>query len=327
MTTATDEKLMTLLEFIALTWELIQAETNNLELDGYMRGARDRVVAWWNFGRQFVITGLIAVLALNVAGFILGWIFDTGIFNAIVGLLIAPIILIIIAWWTPLAGVLGIASEIVHGQFKSALQGGVKWAEGWMKIALGILMWQLILSLFLSVAPYWNAPTRVPIIALSALLFVLTSYIWGGGTFYRQIIRFSVIAIFVLNTVFCFIPATAIAIGAWWIKTDTSMARKVERDGIIQMVFPNAEASTFGISPIELQKGIYPLSQGAGELSSWIEPQGSGRYWIDSPDGGFFILTPGGAKIPSSDVARWPKSGPFKVYALTDQKNSILHIE
>jgi len=318
---------MTIWEFITLTMEWIQAEVNNLGLGDQMRAARNRVVAWSNFGRRLAFWGMIAVLVLNLAGFILGWIFETGIFSAIAGLLIAPIILIILAWWTPLAGVIGIAAEVVHGRFASVLEGGAKWAEGWMKIALGILMWQLIISLFLSVVPYWNAPSRVPLIALSALLILLTSYIWGGGKTYRKVIRGSVIAIFALNILFCFWPATAKAVATRLDKADSTTARQVERGGIVRLLIPNADASTGGINPIELQKGIYPLSQGAGELSGWIEPQGSGRYWIDSPDGGFLILTPGGAKIPSSDVSRWPKSGPFKVYALTDQKNSTLHIE
>jgi len=319
--------MMTIWEFITITWEWIQAETNNLGLEGYMGGARDRVVVWWNFGRLVAIVGLITVLALNLVGFLLGWIFDTGIFNAMVGLLIAPIILIILTWWTPLAGVIGMAAEVVQGRFKSALQGGVKWAEGWMNIALGVLLWQLIVSFFFSVVPYWNAPSRVPIIALCALLIVLTSHLWGSNKLYRKVIRYSVIFVFAVNTIFCFVPATAKAISARWDKADSTIARKVERSGIVQLVLPNAEASSYSINPIELQKGIYPLSQGAGELSGWIEPQGSGRYWIDSPDGGFLILTPGGAKIPSTDVARWPRSGPIKIYALTDQKNSTLHIE
>jgi hypothetical protein len=242
-------------------------------------------------------------------------------------LLIAPIILIILAWWIPLAGVIGMAAEIVQGKWKTSLQGGAKWAEGWLKIALGILLWQLILSFFLSVVPYWNAPARVPIMALSALLFILTSYLWGSGKGYRKIIRGSVITIFALNVVFCFWPATAKAVATRLDKADSITARQVERGGIIGLVIPSADASTGSIKPIELDKGIYPINQGMGEISGWIEPQGAGRYWIDSPDGGFLILTPGGAKIHSSDVARWPKSGPFKVYALTDQRNSTLHIE
>jgi len=322
---------MTFYEFITEGWLWIQEFAHHLRIEesieavrSHMNDARDRVVAWWSYGRRLAFWGMMAVLVLNLAGFILGWIFDTGIFNAIVGLIIAPIILIMLAWWAPLAGVIGMAAEIVNGRFKSALQGGAKWAEGWMKIALGILMWQLIITFFLSFVPYWKAPSRVPIIALSALLILLTSYSWGSSKRYQKIIRGTVITIFTFNTAFCFVPATAKAISARLDKLDSTIARAVNTGEIAQLVLPNAEASgtMMEIKVKILPTGNYVHLLEGGAMTGYI--QTADVYTIESPDMEFDIITMQGRVVASLDKANWPPVGePFKIVAINKQKLTI----
>jgi hypothetical protein len=79
------------------------------------------------------------------------------------------------------------------------------------------------------------------------------------------------------------------------------------------------------IKPAELAKGIYPVNQGEGEISGWFEPRGKIR--IESKDNGCLVLTPGGGKIACSDVTKIYKQGPIKIYALTDQRDSLLIVE
>lgn len=90
-----------------------------------------------------------------------------------------------------------------------------------------------------------------------------------------------------------------------------------------------AEASgvpTVLIKPVGLKKGIHLVNQNAGELSGWKEPEGAGKLRIDSADEGYLLIMSDGAKIPSSNIASYT-SGPFRFYALTDQRASKIIIE
>lgn len=90
-----------------------------------------------------------------------------------------------------------------------------------------------------------------------------------------------------------------------------------------------AEASgtpTVLIKPVGLGKGIHLINQNAGELSGWKEPEGAGKLRVNSADEGYLLIMSDGTKIPSSNIASYT-GGPFRFYAITDQRQSSIIIE
>lgn len=334
---------MTFFDFIQETWLWVEALSHHQRVEeaaeaamNLMRGIRDTVIAWWRCARILTIGTLSTVSLLLFAGFIAGLYWEEGAtVNAVTGIIAAALLFILSVWWIPLAAVIGVASEIAHGNFRAALTGGgVSGAERWMRIVRGILLWQLIMSFYLTIVPYRNAPTSVPLIALCVLLAALMSSVWKTGDWYKKLIRGAVYFVLATSTLFCFFPSTAAAVRNTIKQADTDMARRIRQDGIVWGAVKQVWSIGFGKSEAEasgsamtvkanvLPAGNYTQFLEGGAMTDYIQP--TGAYDIESPDMEFDLITIQGRVVASLDKANWPANGePFRIVAIKKQRLTI----
>ncbi|MBU0649537.1 hypothetical protein KJ969_05615 [Patescibacteria group bacterium] len=322
---------MTSLEWCKLTWEWLVvlrewlvAETRYEAsgLNDALGRARKvinipkrRAVQWWNWARKLAVWGTIISLTIFVIGIFVGGKLKAGWPNSITGLLIAPILFVFLVWWTPLVAIVTIILEIAHGKIRGATDAGIAQAKGWLGLICGILLWQVLLSLAFSLIPYWNAPSRIPLLMLLALTMALIGIRWNSMTWYRGIIKFLVIGIFIAQILVCFFPATSLAIHFLTGKVDRSLAGKIENGNL----FPaKAKSDT-----IVLSSGIYAFDLVPGETNQWITVKEGHRYSFSSSTANdptlqsFFLIYKNGKmiKVDRADVTIPPGPGPFRLMA------------
>lgn len=188
---------------------------------------REEAKQWWGWAKTLTLCCAVISLLVFFSGAILGLWAKVGWPNALAGLLIAPVLFVLLIWWTPLVAIIAVIGEITHLRFKSIPSAAVAWAKWWLGVTCGILLWQVIASLAFTFIPYWNAPSRIPVMMLLALAMTLIGIRWGGFPKSRKIIKVLVVAMFVAQVAVCFFPATATALHSLLGKTDDSIATKV----------------------------------------------------------------------------------------------------
>lgn len=232
---------MTIWEFLTLTWEWLVAEYEGGNLDDAIQKAKHiinltekRAKQWWYCAKLLAIICVSVSLILFLLAFFIGGYAQIGWPNAIAGLIIAPFLFVLLLWWTPLVAIIAVISEIIHLRFKSAPGVAVSWAKWWLGLTCGVLLWQVIASLAFTFIPYWNAPSRIPVMMILALAMTLIGIKWGSGQKYRSIIRTLVILAFIAQVAVCFIPqlsTLATASTSRLGKNVQAKASKVEREG------------------------------------------------------------------------------------------------
>lgn len=275
---------ITIWEFLALTWEWIMAE--------YRAGAFNDAIQWTdqriNEVAQMVrnainttqtvaeqwlamailttIVGLSISTVIFLLGILISGFVNAGWVNAIAGLLIAPILFILLVLWTPLAFLLGVVIEITHLRFKNAPAAAVKYAQMWLKLIAGILFWQVIVSLAFTFIPYWNAPSRIPVIILLSLAMAFMSIRWGRFAGSQTIIKILVVLMFLIQVTVCFLPTAATALHSKLGKTDLAFA-----DGI---------NNGFTGKP-QMQEKIVPFKPGQPSNSGLVTQLGDTVQYIN----------------------------------------------
>lgn len=210
---------MSIIEYFTLLWEWLQEEYMDGRINEYIihmreviNNSRNRINQWWTFGLFITLWFFVGSVALFFLSAILGLIYETGVFNSIVGIIVALPLFVIFAWWTPLSAIIGILSELIHGNIKCAPDRAFQYGEKWLGFVASLLMWELIVAFALSYIPYWNQPARIPGIILCALIIAITGIKWMRRPLYRTVITGLVILIFIGNIWACFFPRSAQAI-------------------------------------------------------------------------------------------------------------------
>jgi|GEM_PF-2088495 len=230
---------MTTKEFLQLTWVWLITQYKKGELDDaiakmrrVIRLSREGAKQWWGWAKFLALWGVLASILLMIIGIGLGWLIDTGYPNAIAGLLVAPLLFILLVWWTPLAAIIAVIHELAEFRYKGLPGVAVAKAKFWLGLTCGILLWQVIASLALTFIPYWNAIVCLPILMLLALAMALIGIRWGNLPNYRKIIKSLVIGAFVTQVAVCFFPHTATALHNWMGKADQRVAINIETKGL-----------------------------------------------------------------------------------------------
>jgi hypothetical protein len=119
---------------------------------------------------------------------------------ALIPLLIRPIYLALVA-------VIGIAWEVIHFRIKGTPDSAAKFGEGYLRVVMKVLWWELIIIFYLSIFPVWNYPQAIPLVALCVTIIILMI-----PRFFEKVILPVVIFVFLAETMFFTLPQTAMAI-------------------------------------------------------------------------------------------------------------------
>lgn len=225
---------MTIREFLFETWLWLsdEYEAGTLEvviqrMRNIINISQERAVQWWGLARRLATRGLIISLLIFLLGMLFGGFMHSGTPNSISGLLIAPLLFVILAWWTPLVAILAVMFEITHRGIGDLAEVAIAQAKWWLGIVGGILLWQVLISLAFTFIPYWNAPSRIPVIILLGLAMSLMGVRWGGLTWGRKIIKTLVVVAFIAQITAFFFPRIAIAVNSLTDKADIKGAVKI----------------------------------------------------------------------------------------------------
>ncbi len=122
-----------------------------------------------------------------------------------------------------IASALGAVSSILH--WKNPIDGGLEWAKKLLNFFLSILLWELCLVLFLSVAHIENNPKAIPIILLSGIIIGLFSWIHGrSGKLFRGLAYLFVFFVLIFEIGTLVLPKTANATAKTRGKLDDKLA-------------------------------------------------------------------------------------------------------
>lgn len=264
---------MTIWDFLTETWLWLSDEFEIGSIDEAIRRARNvinitrqRAERWWEIARSLAIYGIIVSLVIFLTGVLIGGFTHLGWPNSVAGLLIAPILFVLLVWWTPLVAIVAVIYEIAHGKIEGIANIAVAQAKWWLGLTCGILLWQVLVSLAFTFIPYWNAPSRIPVLMLLALAMALIGIRWNNVTWYRGVIKFLVIGVFVTQVLVCFLPATATALHSKLGKTD--------------LVFANGIKNGFTGKP-QIQEKIVPFKPGQPSNSGLVAQLGDTVQYIN----------------------------------------------
>lgn len=231
---------MTLWEFCKETFAWLSDQYDAGELNdaiqkmkSVIKLTKEEAKQWWCWAKFLALWGTVASTLLLVVGIAVGWLMGTGYPNALAGLLIAPLLFILLVWWTPLVAIIAVIYELAEFRYRGLPGAAVAKAKSWLGLTCGILLWQVIASLALTFIPYWNAIACLPILMLLALAMALIGIRWGNLPNYRKIIKSLVIGAFVTQVAVCFFPHTATALHNWMGKADKRVAISIETNGIL----------------------------------------------------------------------------------------------
>lgn len=323
---------MTIWEFLTLTLEWLAAEYEAGGLDDAIQRARQTITLteqragqWLAQAKSLAIVLIIVSLALFLAGIIIGGIAHTGWPNSLFGLLVAPLLFVMLVWWTPLVAIVAVVYELAHLRIKSAPGAAVAWAKWWLGFTCGVLLWQVIASLAFTFIPYWNAPSRIPVLIMLTMALALIGIRWGGLTGHRLVIKTIVVMMFVVQVMVCFVPSLAILATASSKRLNMNVkatAKKVERDGFLPALTSTATGTTTPSDTITLGSGVYNFKLGPGETNDkWIVVEKDHLFSFSSSTMAdpalqpFFIISKGGKmiRIDREDVLIPDGLGPFKL--------------
>lgn len=207
---------MTIWEFFKETFAWLVDQYDAGELNDAIQKAKrainltqERARQWWFWAKFLAVVCIAGSVILFCIAALVGGFIQAGWPNALAGLLIAPALFVLLIWWIPLVAIIAVIGEIIHLRFKSAPSAAVAWAKWWLGATCGILLWQVIVSLAFTFIPYWNAPSRIPVMILLSLAMALIGVRWGNLQKHRAIIKTLVVVAFIAQVAVCFIPQLA----------------------------------------------------------------------------------------------------------------------
>jgi hypothetical protein len=283
---------MTFMQFLTLTWQWVVAEAGQA-----IDIASDQARAYLGWARRVAIWASAISASVLFVCFAFGWVFNVGWPNSVAGLIIAPLLFVLLAWWTPLVSVIAAVHELAHLRLRTVSGAAVAWAKWWLGITAGVLLWQVIASLAFTFIPYWNAPSRIPILIVLTLALALMGIKWGGANGHRRIIKALVVLAFVAEVAVCFVPSLATLATASTGRLDTNIqdaAGKVSKDGFTALV-PSFGASSADtpITPSTGKTLVIDLAPGqvydvdnlvAGQRWRYVTFTGAFEHRIDRGD-------------------------------------------
>ena len=286
---------MTIWDFLALTWEWLTVEYEVGTLDQLIQRVRNiinitqqRAEQWWDWARKLAIWGTIISFVIFLASIFIGGFTHLGWPNSVAGLLIAPILFLLLAWWTPLVAVMAVIYEIAHGRVKCTTDVAIAQAKWWLGMVCGILLWQVLVSLAFTFIPYWNAPSRIPVLMLLALAIALIGIRWNNVTWYRSIIKFLVTGVFIAQVLVCFLPETSTALHSLLGKTDKSIAKKIENGSLFSAKATPPRDISWMTAKVETEKTDLFRAY-TGDAIYYYANKG---FWVEYEDGNKYFNNP-----------------------------------
>jgi len=253
---------------------------------------------WWlSRAKLWAKRGAIGSLIILLVGIIAGGLMNEGWPNSVAGLLIALTLFILLTWWTPLVAIIAVIFEIAHSRIKSVPDVALAQAKWWMGLICGVLLWQVLVSLAFTFIPYWNAPSRIPVLMLLALAMALMGIRWSGSKRYRSVIKLLVVIIFITQVLACFFPSASTALNSLTNRTDIVVATSL-----------NAGAWVKETKDLRIEKGpegtlivIFKTDEEVTVLKNWkakqqIKISGNGEEVVNFRDGS------GMAKVPANGI-------------------------
>ncbi|MEK7203119.1 MAG: hypothetical protein AAB653_02275 [Patescibacteria group bacterium] len=235
--------------------------------------SHDRVETWWGWTRVITFVGVVASFAIFSISVLAGLIWKTGIFVTVSGLLITPMLFITLAYWTPLVVLVGAVAMALKLKFFGIVENGKEYAERWLKIIAAFLLWELIVSFFLSVVPYWNNPAIIPSLGLCAVLMGVMGCVWGRDRWHRTALKTAVVVVFFVNIAFCFFPLCGKAISAKVGTLDKGITMFIKGESDKEpspvAVAPQQDATTGKVLMIELKPNEIYIVESVYEGQNW----------------------------------------------------------
>ncbi len=326
--------MMTIGDFLLLTWEWLTIEYEVGTLDLLIQKVRNiinitqqRAQQWWSWAKRLAIWGTIISLIIFLAGIIIGGFTHLGWPNSVAGLLIAPILFVLLAWWTPLVAIIAVIYEIAHGRARGAIDIATAQAKWWLGLTCGILLWQVLVSLAFTFIPYWNAPSRIPVLMLLALAMALIGIRWNNVTWYRSVIKFLVIGAFIAQVSVCFLPATATALHSKMGEVDESIAENI-KNGFSNKgqtaVLTSSHSPGFETMPV----GVHHFTVQKDTSTDWIKIPDN-AYWDLFPvkDGNWKLINFQGKVVTYQEGEKKYADFPNQIYIFkiqTDEKMDFI---
>ncbi|MFH0775588.1 MAG: hypothetical protein V2A53_08905 [bacterium] len=326
---------MTFLESLLFDIQMLSMEASEI-YNAITQNSRRRIEDWWGWTRTITLVGVIASFTIFFFSVLAGLIWKTGIFVTVSGLIIAPILFIMLAYWTPIAALVGAVIKVLDLKFFGIVEGGKEYAERWLKIISAFLLWELIVSFFLSVVPYWNNPATIPLIGLCAVIMGFMGYVWGRDLWYRTALKTAVVVVFFVNIIFCFFPLCGKALSERANIFDKEMSTSIKKGELGKKTSSatvrtcQSETSRFNDAEtvIELKKGdwlLYKLDKN-GYTPRIFVPTGV-KYELTSMTENPYTVIYENCSIkiiPGSQYVNLPKINPciFQIYS--EEKQRIL---
>jgi hypothetical protein len=205
-------------EFFIVLFQWLQMQSEKDEVKKFIDGSKERLISWWGVAKKLSLWLSIIIFLLIVIGIAIGYHSQSNTFMAILGIIIATILLILLSVWIPLAALIGAAIGTLRGITvnineliklpEKITDSSLKYAHSYLDLLLAVLMWELIVTFFLSVVPFWNNLRAMVMIILCSLLFALMTKKWGGKTWYKSVVYTVVTLMFVIEISACFFPNT-----------------------------------------------------------------------------------------------------------------------